>query len=500
MSAIDTKVRCTRRGGAALVAMVVLASSSLAACGSGDAPRTVRSDDSTVVTFTTAPSADSAADPGNGEAPTGVTAPEPTTTGVTIITLDERLGFTPDPATTTSALISATTGGTLVATAADGTVFTLAVPPDALAADTRVTATAAAIVSGITGAGALHAVNFQPEGLQFIGSAALRIQPVAPVDNAHILPFQAAGDGTDLRVGILDGHPDSTTILVDHFSTTGIAIIDAVIDEITVRSPARNTEAQLWNDIATNVAIRSEYVREGKSTAEIDLVLQILFNKYQEQVITPLIEGSDGSCAATLAVAHATRHYYDSWLRNSLPSSIVSMKLVAQTAFLTMEAACEKERIKQCQEAPDHTILSNFWKEMRKWRSGLGLPPNPNHPASLDEKNAQNICESYSYFITGGLEDFQVVSQLVCDIRKPFTLDSPGVATAVFSGSDTLTGTYTAEGVFNLSYSGTYTIALPDGPGKPGTMSASSAGSIAGQSGSGTEQYTLAPASADACP
>ena len=59
--------------------------------------------------------------------------------------------------------------------------------------------------------------------------------------------------------------------------------------------------------------------------------------------------------------------------------------------------------------------------------------------------------------------------------------------------------TITASGVFNFSYTGTYTISLPSGPGEPGTMTASNGGQIAGQGGSGTERFVLTPAY-DACP
>lgn len=95
-----------------------------------------------------------------------------------------------------------------------------------------------------------------------------------------------------------------------------------------------------------------------------------------------------------------------------------------------------------------------------------------------------------AYIVVGGLEDFQV-NQTVCDIMGPFELVSPGVATMNLSGG--LSGTYSATGVFNLSYTGEYTIDLPNGPGQPGTMTGSGGGSIANQAGSGTETYTLTP-------
>jgi hypothetical protein len=96
-----------------------------------------------------------------------------------------------------------------------------------------------------------------------------------------------------------------------------------------------------------------------------------------------------------------------------------------------------------------------------------------------------------AYLVVGGLEDWQV-NMVVCDITQPFTLESPGVGTAQFSGG--LSGTYEASGVFNFQYSGTYEITLENGIGTPGTMIGTSGGSIAGEGGSGSENYVLTPA------
>ncbi len=95
-----------------------------------------------------------------------------------------------------------------------------------------------------------------------------------------------------------------------------------------------------------------------------------------------------------------------------------------------------------------------------------------------------------AYQIVGGLEDWQV-DQVVCDITKPFTLTSPGIGVAEFSGG--LSGTYSASGVYNFQYAGTYQITLSDGLGSPGSMIGTSGGEIAGQAGSGSENYALTP-------
>ncbi|HKO44417.1 MAG TPA: hypothetical protein VJU84_14160 [Pyrinomonadaceae bacterium] len=94
-----------------------------------------------------------------------------------------------------------------------------------------------------------------------------------------------------------------------------------------------------------------------------------------------------------------------------------------------------------------------------------------------------------SYQIAGGLDDWQTNSK-VCDIMKPFQLTGGGFTMELSGG---LSGTYTYTGPFNAHGSGTYTISLPDGLGKPGTMTGGGAGSAGGYTNTGTEKYTLTP-------
>lgn len=97
-----------------------------------------------------------------------------------------------------------------------------------------------------------------------------------------------------------------------------------------------------------------------------------------------------------------------------------------------------------------------------------------------------------SYRIVGGLDDFQTNSE-VCDIMKPFTLTGGGITMKASGG---LSGTYSYTGPFNANGTGTYTISLPEGVGKPGTMTGGGAGQITGDkvyTGSGVEKYTLTP-------
>jgi hypothetical protein len=94
-----------------------------------------------------------------------------------------------------------------------------------------------------------------------------------------------------------------------------------------------------------------------------------------------------------------------------------------------------------------------------------------------------------SYRIVGGLDDWQT-NTVVCDIMKPFELTGGGFTMQVSGG---LSGTYNYTGPFNAHGTGTYTISLPDGIGKPGTMTGGGAGSAGGYTNTGTEKYTLTP-------
>ncbi len=95
-----------------------------------------------------------------------------------------------------------------------------------------------------------------------------------------------------------------------------------------------------------------------------------------------------------------------------------------------------------------------------------------------------------SYQIVGGLDDWKTNTK-VCDIMKPFTLTgSYGIKMELTGG---LSGTYSYSGQFKAHGTGTYTITLPDGGGKPGTMTGSGEGSAEGSTNSGTETYTLTP-------
>lgn len=95
-----------------------------------------------------------------------------------------------------------------------------------------------------------------------------------------------------------------------------------------------------------------------------------------------------------------------------------------------------------------------------------------------------------AYQVVGGAGDWQTDSA-VCDIMQPFTLTGGGFTMQMSGG---LSGTYTYTGPYGAHGGDSYTISLPDGVGKPGTMTGGGVGCVNdGGCKDGTEFYTLTP-------
>ena len=104
----------------------------------------------------------------------------------------------PDAALTVSGTVTAAGGGSLSATAADGTVFTLNVPAGAVLQDQDVSMTPARATGAFPFAGGLAAgVDLQPSGLVLIGGATLSIHTPAPISRTEETAVAWNGSGED---------------------------------------------------------------------------------------------------------------------------------------------------------------------------------------------------------------------------------------------------------------------------------------------------------------
>jgi hypothetical protein len=206
--------------------------------------------------------------------------------------------------------------------------------------------------------------------------------------------------------------------------------------------------------------------------------------RYEKEVVRVRLANADTSCEAAKQAAQTALGYMRQMALLGLPTGNPNSPETALTLGEVYEAVigpCHKDAVARCKAAKDPGILIGFWTEANRLMPGR---------FDVDTTKAELTCDPQMYRVVGGLQDFQV-DQRVCSIVEPFTLRSPGVGALKASGG--LNGTYTFKGEFNSTYTGTYRIRFPDGTRRPGTMTGSGGGSVAGQAGSGTEAYTLTP-------
>ena len=128
---------------------------------------------------------------------------------------------TPDPAHAAHADLSPA-GGTMVATAADGTRYTLTVPRGALRTPTTLTLTPVTALAGLPVPVSLIAgVHGAPDGLTFSVPATLTIE-LPQVPSGLLVGLQVPDAGTRLEILPVPRHGATLTIPVTHFSTVAI--------------------------------------------------------------------------------------------------------------------------------------------------------------------------------------------------------------------------------------------------------------------------------------
>ena len=113
-----------------------------------------------------------------------------------------QIAVTPDASSAVETVVPVD-GGTLTATGADGTVYQLAIPPNALEFDTRITLTPLTAVNGLPfGGGQTFAVQIAPEGLFLDETAVLTITPPQPIPVQQQILFGYRGDGENLILAL----------------------------------------------------------------------------------------------------------------------------------------------------------------------------------------------------------------------------------------------------------------------------------------------------------
>ncbi|MEA2632744.1 MAG: hypothetical protein QOE66_2963, partial [Chloroflexota bacterium] len=208
------------------------------------------------------------------------------------------LTVTPETGNTVTATIPAT-GGEMTATAADGTVYTLSIPNDALLVDTDISMTPVASVQGLPTSGEqTHAVQLGPDGLQLEDFATLTISPPTdlPVDQRIPFGYERSGQGMFLAFPALKEPRIQLRIL--HFSGYGVtkgllASLDPVMQQF-----GGDADARISSLIAARMAAEGALERAGHDVpGDYYSGLEALLDAYEKDVVEKLVAAADKSCA-----------------------------------------------------------------------------------------------------------------------------------------------------------------------------------------------------------
>ena len=193
-------------------------------------------------------------------------------------------------------------GGTISAAAADGTLYMLEIPADALLEETLIGLTPVTSISGIPfGSERTYAVQLSPEGLFFQNFAILTITPAVEIPIGEQIMFGYQGIGSDLLLAAPVADSSEIKINVLHFSGYGVTSGSMDIVASVHESLGGNIEQRMQSAVAERIGIERQRqllgISQGNDPAESEWFTEAL-KQYEEQVINPLVAAAGDSCEA----------------------------------------------------------------------------------------------------------------------------------------------------------------------------------------------------------
>lgn len=226
---------------------------------------------------------------------------------------------TTDPTRVVAKRIVAAVGGTVTATGADGSRYTLVVPPGILPSDTTVTLTPVSAIASLPFSGGLSAaVQFGPEGLQLYGLATLTIVPAKAIPVERQITFGYHGSGSELYLAPLARDSAAVTLLVHHFSGVGLSSGGAGESKLQLQQhPPTSPEDQIAQQI--QALVQNERILEQSGHGDLDTFkrdLANIFTDYYNEVVVWSMAAAvtDDSRIPDLAVALAWLRSVEFWL------------------------------------------------------------------------------------------------------------------------------------------------------------------------------------------
>ena len=203
--------------------------------------------------------------PSPAATPPSTPSPTPTPGAGNEINLQPQL----DTAHAVSKLVTVAGGATLTTTGADGSRYTLTLPPNSLLFDVTVTMTPIKALGGLAASGGLRAgVQLQPDAMQLGVPATLDIVAASPAPVSEEISFSYSGNGHQAYAYGLDVNASRTRFTLMHFSGWAIAGGNEAQRQAFFQSRIDSAQSSLSQSMAALLAAERARQIAGTSSDE----------------------------------------------------------------------------------------------------------------------------------------------------------------------------------------------------------------------------------------
>lgn len=225
----------------------------------------------------------------------------------------------PDPSRAVSREIPIT-GGSISATAANGTVFNLTIPPDALLSKETITLTPVAGIDGLPLTGGLvGAVDLAPAGLRLFQAATLTVTPTVPVPIAEEITFAWRGNGDEFFLYPPELDKSKISMKLLHFSGYGVGrgtAADQAAQQLRVPAGAEDALSQRLQEVIANrrrVLAQSKGLVAFQNEAEFFRQMEERLRDYYNSSLKAELEVAKTNCTKAKGIMQKAL----SWARSA---------------------------------------------------------------------------------------------------------------------------------------------------------------------------------------
>jgi len=190
-------------------------------------------------------------------------------------------------------------GGKLSAAGADGTRFTLEIPPKALEETIEVSMTPITAMDGLPWkSGPMAAVQLEPDGQTFYDYVTLTIEPATDIPVDQVIPIGASGADHSAYIPNLDPKSKVIKLKLDHFSSAGATKGLLADIEPWRQRLGGDVEARLQSIIAAEIARERQAALMGQDNPTDPAFWDYIEKTWKQYVLNPRLAAAGDNCAA----------------------------------------------------------------------------------------------------------------------------------------------------------------------------------------------------------